>query len=383
MWMKELCQRWLDRRRTSRHARPQGTRRRGVRLTLEQLEDRTVPSSFTAASVSDLIADINAANLAGGSNTITLAAGTTFALAAANNNVNSNTDGANGLPIIAANDNLSIAGNGDTIERSTAKGTAAFRLFEVASGASLTLANLTVQGGLADLTVPGGLADYSSYGAAILNQGTLALNAVSVQNNIARGVGGGIYSSGSLTLQGCTVQKNQAVFGGGIYSSGSLMLQGCTVQNNRALGGNGASTGNSGGDGLGGGLYVRGGTASLTNVRLYANTATGGDGANGGKVFLCDIGGCGTFHVNGGNGGNGLGGGMFVAGGTVSLHNTTVDANSAVGGKGGNFQASDGLGEGAGIYIYAGASVCLDAFTVAHVTQNTPDNIYGSYTICP
>jgi hypothetical protein len=42
------------------------------------LEDRTVPSNFTAATVSDLIADINAANLAGGSNAIALVAGNTY-----------------------------------------------------------------------------------------------------------------------------------------------------------------------------------------------------------------------------------------------------------------------------------------------------------------
>ena len=54
-----------------------------------------------------------------------------------------------GLPVIAANDNLTIVGNGDTIERSTAAGTPAFRLFDVAAGASLTLQNLTLQGGLA------------------------------------------------------------------------------------------------------------------------------------------------------------------------------------------------------------------------------------------
>ena len=44
------------------------------------------------------------------------------------------------------------------------------------------------------------------------------------------------------------------------------------------------------------------------------------------------------------------------------------------------------MGEGGGIYIAAGASVCLDAFTVANVTHNHAtigDNIYGSYTICP
>ena len=103
-------------------------------------------SSYTAATVSALIADITAANAAGGANTITLTAPTTspYVLTAVNNT----TYGATGLPIIAANDNLTIVGNGDTIERSTAAGTPDFRLLCVAGGASLTLENLTLQGGM-------------------------------------------------------------------------------------------------------------------------------------------------------------------------------------------------------------------------------------------
>ena len=66
---------------------------------------------WTAKSVSELIADINAANQAGGSNTIVLAAGKTFTLTAVDNT----TDGANGLPVIAANNKLTILGNGATI----------------------------------------------------------------------------------------------------------------------------------------------------------------------------------------------------------------------------------------------------------------------------
>src|SRR5437868_5821083 len=112
--------------RVTRGGRSPASRRRGApRLGLEPLEDRTMLSSFTATSVSDLIADIGAANQAGGSNTITLAAGTTFMLTAVNNT----TDGPTGLPVIAANDNLTIVGSNDTIQRSTAKGTTAFRLF--------------------------------------------------------------------------------------------------------------------------------------------------------------------------------------------------------------------------------------------------------------
>ena len=131
----------------SAKTQPKKTRPHSRRLSLEQLEDRLTPSNYTAANVSQLIADINAANLAGGANTITLTAPTNapYTLAAVDNT----TDGATGLPVIAANDNLTILGNGDTIERSSASGTPAFRLLDVARGASLNLANLTLQGGLA------------------------------------------------------------------------------------------------------------------------------------------------------------------------------------------------------------------------------------------
>ncbi len=46
--------------RGTRASRP---RRRSLQLALEQLEDRTVPASFTAATVPDLIADMSAAIL--------------------------------------------------------------------------------------------------------------------------------------------------------------------------------------------------------------------------------------------------------------------------------------------------------------------------------
>jgi hypothetical protein len=177
--------------------RPQAAQGLSLRPVLQPLEDRSVPSTFTAASINDLIADITAANTAGGSNTITLAAGTTFTRTAMDNT----TDGPTGLPVIAANDNLTIVGNGDTIERSTAKATPAFRLFDVAAGATLTLQDLTLQGGLAtagsDFNHPN-----SATGGAINNLGTLQLTGVIVQNNTAQGqtgqsaLGGGIYSAG-------------------------------------------------------------------------------------------------------------------------------------------------------------------------------------------
>jgi hypothetical protein len=318
---------------------------------LERLEDRTVPSSFTAASVSDLIAAIHAANAAGGPNTINLVAGTTFNLTAVDNT----TDDATGLPVIAATDNLSIVGNGDVIQRSTATGTPAFRLFDVASGASLALANLTLQGGSALQYQKEG------QGGAIYSQGSLNLNGVTVQSNIAQG---GNYSGG-----------------GGIFSSGLLTVNASTIQNNQALGLDGSSPGENGRATAGGGILVWAGTASLTNVTVQNNTAQGGRGGPPGKSFF------GGPHVRGGNGGNAAAGGMLVLNGaTVSLHNCIVTQNSAVAGKG-VAGGTDGLGEGGGLWIDSLASVCLDTLTVAKVSNNkastSSNNIYGSYTICP
>jgi hypothetical protein len=346
-----------------------------VGLRVKQLEDRTVPSSFTAGTVADLIADINAANTGGGSNTITLVAGTTFTLTAVDNT----TDGATGLPVIAANDALTIVGNGDTIQRSTASGTPAFRLLDVASGASLTLGSLTAQNGLAQ---GNGVA---AEGGAILNQGSLTLNSVTVQNNAAQGYTGG----------------NAA--GGGVYSSGSLAVQGGTIRNNQALGGVGLAAGfhgagyigpgDPGGSAFGGGLYISGGTATLTSVAVSSNLARGGDGGTGGCVYSTV-----PYGTSGGNGGNGLGGGLYAAGGTIDLHGVTVSANTAAGGAGGQggscfkgskfngSNGSPGLGEGGGLYIDAAAAVCLDAFTQSHFKKNHASSSFpeidGTYTTC-
>ena len=130
-----------------------------------------------------------ASNLAGGSNTIELARGADFTLTTVDNVTN----GANGLPVISAGNNLTIRGKGATIARSTVPGTPAFRLFEVAVGAGLTLTDLTLANGLAiDTTItvspnePVRLGGSATLGGGILNTGALlTLNKVTVVNNQA------------------------------------------------------------------------------------------------------------------------------------------------------------------------------------------------------
>jgi len=304
MWFHSLLASLKSGRSRGLRAQPHPARRR-TRLVLEHLEDRALPSSYTANTAADLISDINAANAAGGSNTITLTAASSapYVLTVVNNTTTGY--GATGLPVIAANDNLSILGSGDTIERSTATGTPDFRLLRVASGGSLTLENLKLQGGMIEdsapyhlgLTLPPGAAD----GGAIYNQGTLVLNGVIVQGNAAGA------PQGSLDL------SSTAAFGGGIYSvRGSVTLEGGTiVQNNEAIGTNTIVKLDPGGAAYGGGVYASGGTLTVTNATLDNNTATAGYGVSSSASAAAD------------------GGGLYAFGATIAITNATVDGNIA------------------------------------------------------
>ncbi len=402
-----------------RTASQPGAAPKKARLVVERLDARALPSGYTAFTVSDLIKDINAANRAGGANTITLGAATTapYVLAAVNNS----TDGNTGLPVIAANDKLTIVGNGDAIERSTASGTPAFRLFDVAAGASLTLQKLTLQGGLAT-----GAAVWAE-GGAIYNRGTLTLSGVTVQDNFAQGTsappfapaweaaGGGIYSNSVLTLEdGTVVQNNQAL--GGIGGAGI---------DTDSVSGYRADTGGAGGEALGGGICVAGGTATLNDTTLSSNTAQGGRGGDGYFSLTSSPKGI------GGDGGNGFGGGLEVSAGTVSIASSILSSNTALGGQaghtwvgtllgvggngfGGGLEVSSGrvklssdalssdvaqgglgngapnggpgepgVGYGGGLYIASGATVDIDPFTLKHFMDDTastsdPD-IFGTY----
>jgi hypothetical protein len=409
---------------------------------LEALEDRTVLSSYNAATVSDLIADINAANKAGGTNTITLTAPSTFLYVITV--VDNTTDGANGLPVIAKKDMLTIIGNGDTIERSTTSGTPDFRLFDVASGASLTLENLTLEDGLAFGS------GTSADGGAIYNQGTLVLSGGTVQGSEALGSNGA-----NARFNRPTGDPGEPAAGGGIWSNGSLTLEnGSQILGNLAQGGNGGDGGSdytqggaNGGNGYGGGVYVAGGTANFTTATLSGNSAIGGangvtgqfneppggppGSAFGGALYMAS----GTVSLTGvlvqnnraqigQERGNvivslpvqeAFGGGVYVAGGTLNLSNSTVQSNSvgssplSVAGPvetsgGGIYIASNStvtlcndtvqsntadLGNGGGIFIASGATVYIDSFTVANTINSTDSsgtngstaNLDGTYIL--
>ncbi len=343
MWPNSLRLSWKSGPSRRRRQEPRLARRRW-HLALEQLDDRVLLSFYTAANVTALIADINAANAAGGSNTISLTAPTTspYELTARNNTTN----GGNGLPVIAANDNLTIHGHGDTIERHL--GYIPFRLLDVAAGASLKLQNLTLYHGFV-IGNRGG----------ILNEGTLVLNGVTVRQN---------YADLDLGQSG----GEGAYAGGGIWSNGSLTLgKGTLMEYNRAQGGAdgynpwGPST--PAGAAYGGALYVAGGTANITNTSFTDNLAVGGN----------DYSALGGF-VGNPSGGNAYGGAIYVAAGKVVLTTTTVNNNGAIPGE----DSRQATSNGGGLFIANAATVDIDAFTLANTINNSAlidPNIDGTY----
>jgi hypothetical protein len=316
-------------------------------------------SNYFAATVSDLIADINAANAAGGTNTIALTAPTNSPYVL------------HGL-VIANKDILSIIGNGDTIDANHV----CCRIFSLDNGGSLTLENMTLQNGQAFGS------GVDAQGGAIYNEGTLDLNAVIVQGCVAQGTpgsNGGSIFPGPHRFPGI---PGGPAAGGAIWSGGSLTLEnGTLIQNNQAIGGNGGPggqfiAGSPGGSAFGGGVYISGGRADLIGVTINNNGAIPGQGCcgdtpfgDGGGLYVAS----GKVNLSGdtmdGNRagiqwGLDAGGGMFLAAGSVTLCNDTVQNNSV-------FNSTGGFGIDIGQ-----AKVYIDAFTLAHV-----DSLAGPYML--
>jgi hypothetical protein len=102
---------------------------------------------------------------------------------------------------------------------------------------------------------------------------------------------------------------------------------------------------------VGGGLLNAGGHVTLSSVAVVNNMAAGANGVDGA------LGANGTnFGGRGGNGSNGIaamGGGVFNAGGSLSIVNSTISSNLAKGGDGGR-GGEGGSGQGSCAHVGAG-----------------------------
>jgi filamentous hemagglutinin family protein len=260
---------------------------------------------------------------------------------------------------LVLNKNLTIQGTGQN--NLTISGNNASQVFDINSGATVTIDGLTVTAGkfsgegggifvgsgtslnLSNSTVSASVADY---GGGISNLGTTTLTNVTVTGNSATGgtgAGGIDNYGGTLTLINSTVTRNTSPEGAGIWSNQEVTITNSTISGNvsRGRGGgifnqggrltvtNSLVSGNSAGNNGGGISNTSGGTAAVINSTLSGNSATFGGGihtGSGGTVTFTSSTLSGNSATNGG--------GINNNGGTVNLNNSTISGNSATNGGG-------------------------------------------------
>ena len=195
------------------------------------------------------------------------------------------------LPALSAS--VTITGPGASVV--AVDGAKAYTPFSVNSGVTASLSGLTVQNGSA----PSGAPSYGS-GGGVYNLGTLTLTGCTLERNSASDYGGGVSNGaqGTLTLTGCTLDGNSSQdYGGGVSNdnSGTLRLTGCTL------------TGNSS-QNYGGGVYNgNSGTLTLTGCTLEGNSSQNfGGGVLNDQTGTLTQTGCTLTGNTGGNGGGGV-----------------------------------------------------------------------------
>jgi chitodextrinase len=258
-------------------------------------------AATVACGTSSLIAGIVIANATPGGGNLTLTKGCVYTLASAYNA----TDGGTGLPVISGQ--VTIQGAGATITRSTASGTPAFRIFDVASGGNLALNSLTLSNGLANNGQQGG--------GAIDSHGTLAVTAGTFTNNSSPATtgtsGGAIDSSGTLSVTTSTFSGNSAQEGGGVFNQSSATITNSTfTSNNATIYGGGA-------------LLNAAGTETLAGDTFVANTGPGG-GAIDNDATLNIANSTFTNNTGGTNGG-----GAVENFGTTTVKQSTFSGNTS------------------------------------------------------
>jgi len=247
---------------------------------------------------------------------------------------------------LVINKNITLVGPMKIIQRDYG------RVFNIASGTTVTLENLTLSRG----NTPGN-------GGGIFNAGTLTMKGCTVTESTTAipgpGSGGGIWNEGTLTMENCVVMGNACAFnGGGVASKGGLTLTNCSFSRNRIV------TSAEDGSGYGGGVYIAADDSTkpltATNCTFAANQAP----LDGGGLCVegyCDpkLTGCAFSENEARRGGGILTRSKFI----LALKDSSVSGNSA--------------SEGGGIRIAPDSSCSLSGCTIRN---NREDEINGDYT---
>jgi hypothetical protein len=356
-------------------------------------------ATFSPADTAELISAINKANGNSEADVINLTANTTYTLTAAIPAT------INGLPQITTE--ITINGKGATITRDTAA-TDKFRIFKVAASGKLTLNNTAISGGELD-----GTYDSTASGAGIYNEGTLEINQCRIEHNQADpdyGAGGGVANLGQLTVTGSTISQNLGLVGSGITNKdGTVTCTDSEISSNVAM--------------MGCGLVNLDGSMTLANCNISQNQLPanppsdyrmGGGGitnlasstSTSATLVLTDCTLDGNNNLYGGGIANGLietSGNNVITGGTVTINRCTISHNKAISGAGlsnllgtinivnstisGNIiEAQTATARGAGwdqIYNTGGGCINLGQMSIDSCTvcSNSAETGGGIYTI--
>jgi len=200
---------------------------------------------------------------------------------------------------LSFNKNLTISGPG--VGSLSISGDDISRIFSIGSSATVTISGLTITKGM------------STYGGGISTSGTLTLNNCIISGNNSDS-GGGIYIwQNTVTINNSIISDNHSVYiGGGIDARGdSLTVNNSTVSGNDAVN-------------HGGGIHNEQGTVTLNNSTVSGNST---DGNGGGIQFNEGVLIANNSTISGNSAG--WGGGILAVDGTITLKHTSITNNTA------------------------------------------------------
>ena len=228
---------------------------------------------------------------------------------------------------LTINSNVTLDGPGAALL--SISGNNASRVFRVNFGVTAEIREVTITGG----NLPNGL------GGGIFSNGTLTVSHSTISgNSTGTGFGGGIWSSGTLTVSHSSISGNTARHGGGISNSGTLMVSHSSITGNAA--------------GIDGGGIDNGVTLTVSHSTISGNTA-GVDGGGIRNQSSMTV----SHSTIFGNAANRHGGGIFNYDRSGMIVNSTLVNNRA---------DSDGnnTGTGGGIWTF----IDNQTFTTLHNT---------------
>jgi uncharacterized repeat protein (TIGR01451 family) len=320
----------------------------------------------------------------------------------------SNSAAAKGGGAYAANGNATLNGSlflGNTVEDGISFSDGGGGLY-VAAG-SLGATNTTFDGNLAPRGTLGG------FGGGAYAAGTVTLVGGLFQNNQAGNVGGGVYTATGLDLTGTQIVNNTAQTGGGTFADGITTVVDALFQNNDAVGGTGGGLRTSGvititgsttpvqflgntatlsgggfsassgvsianavfngnhSDDDGGAFSTFADPVTVIDSQFVANTANGRGGAINGSLAFVDLTNC---HLQGNSSSTDIGGGLYTNAGLTSTDTTFANNTAQLDGggayvgsdstlEGGSFEGNTSTtGSGGGIYELSSVAITGTSF---------------------